>query len=161
MYINYIPEEKPMPPYQREPEKEFKSSLAKLAAFVLISVINDNFLYYIFLYPCIMILSILPDGTSDTVFYAAQWFVNDISVYLIPGISAFLLFRNELKAPNSFREHTSYIPWLSGGLTFFALCFLGSISTMLSNFIAEILDTLFGTGEIPDAIAGEIGRAHV
>ena len=80
MYINYIPEEKPMPPYQREPEKEFKSSLAKLAAFVLISVINDNFLYYIFLYPCIMILSILPDGTSDTVFYAAQWFVNDISV---------------------------------------------------------------------------------
>ncbi len=62
MYINYIPEEKPMPPYQREPEKEFKSSLAKLAAFVLISVINDNFLYYIFLYPCIMILSILPDG---------------------------------------------------------------------------------------------------
>ncbi len=156
MYINYIPEEKPMPPYQREPEKEFKSSLAKLAAFVLISVINDNFLYYIFLYPCIMILSIFPDGTSDTVFYAAQWFVNDISVYLIPGISAFLLFRNELKAPNSFREHTSYIPWLSGGLTFFALCFLGSISTMLSNFIAEILDTLFGTGEIPDAIAGAL-----
>ncbi len=156
MYITYMPEEKPMPPFQREPEKEFKSSLAKLAAFVLISVINDNFLYYIFLYPCIMILSFLPEGTGDAVYYAAQWIINDISVYLIPGISAYLLFRNELKAPNAFKEHSAYIPWLSGGLIFFALCFLGSISTMLSNFIAEILDTLFGTGEIPDAIAGAL-----
>lgn len=155
MYTAYIPEEKTLLPYMRDPEKEFKRSVMKLAVFVLISVINENFLYYAFLYPMIALLSLL-EGAGDTVFYAAQWLMNDIIVYLIPGISAYLLFRDDLKVPSVYRQHSTYLPVLSVPLTFCALCFAGSISTMISNFIAEILDVFFGTGEIPDAMEGAL-----
>lgn len=155
MYTAYISNEKTVLPYMQDPEREFKRSIMKLAAFVLISVINDNFLYYFFLYPTILLMS-LCQGANDTVYYAVQWLLNDITVYLIPGISAYLLFRNDLKAPNVYRQHSTYLPVLSVPITFCALCFAGSVATIASNFIAGILDTLFGTGEIPDAMAGAL-----
>lgn len=152
MYTAYIPEEKSAPPLMSDPEREFKRSILKVAAFVLISVINDNFLYYVFIYPTIALLSLFPEA-DDTFYYAVQWLLNDIIVYLIPGISAYLLFRSDLKAPNVYKPHSSYFPAMSVPLTFCALCFAGSIATIVSNFIAEILDKVFGTGEIPDAMA--------
>ena len=152
MYTAYIPEEKIFLPYMSDPEREFKRSLMKLAAFVIISVINDNFLYYVFIYPTIVLLSLFPEA-GDTFYYAVQWLLNDIIVYLIPGVSAWLLFRSDLKAPNVYRPHSSYLPALSVPLTFCALCFAGSIATIVSNYIASILDVFFGTGEIPDAMA--------
>lgn len=155
MYTTYIPEEKTPLPYMRDPEREFRRTLMKLAAFVLISVINENFLYYAFLYPIIVLLSLFQEA-GDTVYYAIQWLLNDMIVYLIPGISAYLLFRNDLRAPSVYRQHSTYLPVLSVPLTFCALCFAGSIATMISNFIAEILDRIFGTGEIPDAMAGAL-----
>lgn len=152
MYMSYIPVEKPQPPLQFDPARELKRSLVKLAVFALITVITHNFMYYVFLYPALILLTLLPEGTSDTVYYAIQWIINDISVYLIPALSAYLLFRNELKAPFRYQKHSTYIPGLSVALIFFAVCFVGSLATIISNFIAGILDHLFGTGEIPDAM---------
>lgn len=157
MYISYIPtDSKPSPPFQQNPEGEFKRTLAKLAVFAFVTVINDNFLYLIFFYPAALLCGLLPEGTSETAYYAVQWIANDISVYLIPGLTAYLLFRSDLKFPFRYRKHSTYMPVFSTALTFFALCFLGSLATIISNKIAEILDTLFGTGEIPDAMAGSL-----
>ncbi|MBD5115195.1 MAG: CPBP family intramembrane metalloprotease [Ruminococcaceae bacterium] len=154
MYMSYIPAEKPSPPIQYNPEGELKRSVVKLAAFALITVINHNFIYYVFLYPALILLSYLPEGTSPAVYYAVQWIVNDISVYLFPTLAAYLLFRNDLKTPFRYQKHSTYIPALSITLIFFALCFVGSLATIISNFVASVLDALFGTGEIPDAMSG-------
>ena len=156
MYTSYIPVEKPQPPIQFDPARELKRSLVKLAVFALITVITHNFMYYVFLYPALILLSLLPEGTSDTVYYAVQWIINDISVYLIPALSAYLLFRNDLKAPFRYQKHSTYIPALSIALIFFSVCFVGSLTTIISNAIASVLDYLFGTGEIPDAMAGAL-----
>lgn len=153
MYTVYMPDERTRIYQTQYPDKEFRRALLKVAMFVLISVINDNFLYYLFLYPVIALMSLLPEA-NVTVYYAVQWLLNDIIVYLIPGISAYLLFRNDLKTLGAYRQHSTYLPALSMPLTFCALCFAGSIATLLSNFIAGILDTLFGTGEISDAMSG-------
>ncbi|MCM1054508.1 MAG: CPBP family intramembrane metalloprotease [Bacteroides sp.] len=156
MYMSYIPVDKPQPPFQQDPTGELKRSLVKLAAFALITVINNNFIYYIFFYPAVLLLSLLPEGTSDTVYYAVQWIVNDISVYLVPGLSAYLLFRSDLKAPFHYKKHSTYMPALTVVLIFFSLCFAGSLATIITNAIAGVLDTLFGTGEIPDAMASTL-----
>lgn len=156
MYMSYTPSEKPMPPFQQNPSGEFRRTLIKLAALAVITVINDNFLYNLFLYPALLILSLFPEGVSNTGYYAMLWIVNDVSVYLIPAVSAYFLFRSDLKQPNPYKKHSTYVPTFSVPLTFFALCFVGSLASLVTDFIAGVIDSLFATGEIPDAMEGAL-----
>lgn len=155
MNINYLPIQPLMPPYQENPEREFRNSVIKIAIFTLILVLNDNFLYNIFYIPAVWVIAALPE-LSNTAFYAIQWIVNDLCAYTVPGICAFLLFHSDFRGQNPYRCHSTYIPVLSICLIFFSCTFLGSIATIVTNFIATVLDMLYGTGEIPDAMEGAL-----
>ena len=137
-------------------KRAFNLTLIKLAVFAMIVVLNSNFLYYIFSIPAIMILQAMGERASLEAVYFTSWFVNDLSAYLIPGFAAFLLFRKEIKEKISYPPHPNASPVLNSGLTFFAACFLGSLAGLLANTVAAILDSIFGTGEIPDAIGGTV-----
>lgn len=137
-------------------KRAFKLAVIKLAVFAVIAVLNNNISYYIFAVPAIMLLRGLGENAGSELIYNVSWIVNDLSAYLIPGISAFLLFRRELREKISYPPHPNASPVLNSGLTFFAACFLGSLAGIFADAVAGILDSLFGTGEIPDAMEGTL-----
>ncbi len=146
-----------VPPANISAEKRsFNLIMIKLAIFAMIMVLNSNFLYVIFSIPAIDILQAMGESATTEVIYFVSWFVNDLSAYLIPGLSAFLLFRKELGEKLAYPPHPGASPVLNSGLTFFAACFLGSMAGLLANAIAALMDSLFGTGEIPDVIGSTV-----
>lgn len=156
------------PPANLPAEKRaFNLTVIKLAIFAMIMVLNTNFLYYIFSLPAIAILQAMGEGATTEVIYFVSWFVNDLSAYLFPGLSAFLLFRKELSEKIAYLPHPGVSPAMNGGLTFFAACFSGSMAGLFANAVAALMDSLFGTGEIPDVIGstvppeGELGSFGV
>lgn len=151
MNINYLPIQPLMPPYQQNPQKEFRISVIKIAIFAFVLVLNSAFLYNIFYIPAIWLVASMPE-MGNTAFYAIQWTANDLSAYTIPAICAALLFHDDFRGQNPYKCHSTYIPVLSTCLIFFSCTFLGSLATMFTDFVAEILDVLYGTGEIPDAM---------
>lgn len=151
MNINYLPIQPLMPPYQQNPQREFRISVIKIAIFAFVLVLNNAFLYNIFYIPAIWLITAMPE-MSNTAFYAIQWTANDLSAYTIPAICAALLFHSDFRGQNPYKRHSTYISGLSTCLIFFSCTFLGSLATMFTNFVAEILDILYGTGEIPDAM---------
>ncbi|MDE6580257.1 MAG: CPBP family intramembrane metalloprotease, partial [Ruminiclostridium sp.] len=156
------------PPANLPAEKSaFNLTVIKLAIFAMIMVLNTNFLYVIFSVPAIDILQAMGEAATTEVIYFVSWLVNDLSAYLIPGLSAFLLFRKELSEKIAYLPHPSVSPVMNGGLTFFAACFSGSMAGLFANAVAALMDSLFGTGEIPDVIGstvppeGELGSFGV
>lgn len=137
-------------------KRAFNLALIKLAVFAMIVVLNNKLLYYIFYFPAVMILRVAGENASTELIYIVSWLTNDLSAYLIPGIAALLLFRRELREKIPYPPHPNASPILNSGLTFFAACFLGSLAALLANAVAAFLDSLFGTGEIPDAMEGTV-----
>lgn len=131
--------------------------MVKLAGFAAIVVANNNLLYYVFYYPAIALMGALSEAGADlAVLYFVSWLTNDLIAYLIPGLAAFLLFRRDFAEKRKYFPHEKSSPLLDGILTFFSACFLGSLAGIISNAIAKMLDSLFGTGEIPDAMEGTV-----
>lgn len=91
--------------------------------------------------------------------YVYIWLVNDLCVYLFPIIALSVLFKNELKEP--YRDDT--YEHMKGELLiiFPAMIAFGSIGSYITTFVADILDKLFGTGEIPEALASVQPEASV
>lgn len=136
--------------------KSLLTTMIKLAAFALIVVLNTNLLFYVFYYPAAVIVQALGENAGLELLYFISWLTNDLCVYLIPSLAAFLLFRKELGEKISYPPHPNCSPVFNGALTFFASCFLGSLTSFLANAVAAALDALFGTGEIPDAMEGSV-----
>lgn len=136
-----------------ETRKRLWKIIFKLAAFCLIVLANSKFLYQIFLLPAQLWYYYFGQQLSDGAVYFVNWLVNDICSYLVPALAAFFLFRSDRR---SIPPQDSYKAGVEMPLVFFATCFLGSLASIIAEFISEILDSLFGTGEIPDAMAGSL-----
>lgn len=114
---------------------------------------NQKFFYRIFYFPAQLWYVYYGKQASYDTVYFINWLVSDISSYLVPALAAFFLFRSDrLPIP----KQMSFKAEIEMPLIFFATCFLGSLASMLAHRISEILDALFGTGEIPDAMAGSL-----
>ena len=136
-----------------ENRKRLWMILFKLAGFCLIVLINQKFLYRIFLLPAQLWVRSFGQQASYDQLYFISWLASDVSSYLVPGLAAFFLFRRD-KLPLQRQE--SFKPALEMPLIFFATCFLGSMASLIAQWISLLLDRLFGTGEIPDAMAGAL-----
>ena len=136
-----------------EPRQRLWKMLFKLAVFCLIMLANAKFLYLIFLLPAQLLYHYFGQQLSDDGVYFINWLVNDLCSYLIPALAAFFLFRSDrLPIP---RQDGCKVG-LEMPLVFFATCFLGSLASIIARKISQVLDALFGTGEIPDAMEGSL-----
>ena len=131
----------------------FWKILFKLSVFCLIMLANQKLLFRIFYFPAQLWYAYFGEQASYDAVYFLNWLVSDISSYLVPALAAFFLFRSErLPIP----RQDSFNPITELPLVFFSTCFLGSLASMLAHRISQILDSLFSTGEIPDAMAGSL-----
>lgn len=89
-------------------------------------------------------------GVSYDLYYLLMWLTNDIAAYIVPALTAFFLFKKELKEKKLYQRDQRYKPFLSDAIVFACCCFLGSMASIITDWIASIFDTLFGTGEIVD-----------
>lgn len=152
-YANAIRESE-LPFIDKTPEKaEFKRTLIKLGIFGAVTVLNFFFLLYIFLYPATWIVQAIGDGLSYELWYLINWVTNELCVYFFPALSLFLLFRRDFKAPNTYKAFTHSECLLAMPLIFLSSIFIGSMATIVTEAVANAMDRLFGTGEIPDAMA--------
>lgn len=127
--------------------------LFRLAIFCLIALANQKFLYQIFFFPAQLWYAQYGQQVSYDTVYFINWLVSDISSYLVPALSAFFLFRSERTAVP---RQEGFKAWMELPLVFFAACFTGSFANLIAQKIAEVLDSIFGTGEIPDAMTGSL-----
>lgn len=136
-----------------ENRKRFWKILFKLAVFCLIMLANQKLLFRIFYLPAQLWYAYYGEQASYDTIYFVNWLVSDICSYLVPALAAFFLFRRDRQP---FPPQEDFKAGLETPLVFFATCFLGSLASMLARWISAILDSLFGTGEIPDAMAGSL-----
>ena len=140
-------------PTTDESGTRFHSILLKLAIFCIILLINQKFLFRVIFYPAQLWYFYYGQQASYDTVYFINWLVSDISSYLVPALAAFFLFRKER---TQIPKHEDFKAWAEIPTIFFAACFAGSIASLITQRISEILDRLFGTGEIPDAMAGSL-----
>lgn len=146
--------ESELPFIDKTPEKaEFKRTIIKLGIFGAVTVLNFFFLMYIFLYPAAWIVQAIGDGLSYELWYLINWVTNELCVYFFPALSLFLLFRKDFKAPNTYKAITHNECLFAMPLIFLSSTFIGSMATIVTEAVANVMDRLFGTGEIPDAMA--------
>ena len=136
-----------------EPRRQHWKLLFKLAVFCIIMLINQKFLYMIFFYPAQLWYAYFGQQASYDTVYFVNWLVSDICSYLVPALAAFFMFRGDWAAVP---KQESCRAAMEMPLIFFATCFLGSLASMLAHWVSALLDSLFGTGEIPDAMAGSL-----
>ena len=136
-----------------EDRSRFRKTLFRLAIFCIIVLINQKLLFQVFYYPARLWYAYYGEQASYDAVYFISWLTSDISSYLVPALSAFFLFRRDVQ-PVPRRE--DFMAWAEMPLVFFASCFLGSMANLVAQYISAILDALFGTGEIPDAMAGSL-----
>lgn len=133
-----------------EQNKRLRITTIKAAAFALILFINQNFLYNIFLYPAVMLNYAL--DLSENGVYVLNWLFNDLCAYVFPMIAAYLLFRKEREYERSYAYSAHGHIFPLSIMIFCASCFLGSLTNIIAEWIADIFDKLFGTGELPDVM---------
>ena len=138
---------------QDESRRRFWNILFKLAVFCLIMLANQKFLFRVFYFPAQLWYAYYGAQASYDTVYFLNWLVSDISSYLVPALAALFLFRSE-KQP--IPQCESFNAVIEIPMVFFSTCFLGSVASMTAQRISEILDSLFETGEIPDAMAGSL-----
>ena len=131
----------------------FRKILLRLAIFCIIVLINQKLLFQLFFFPAKLWYAYYGVQASYDAVYFISWLASDISSYLVPALAAFFLFRKD-NTPLQRRE--DFKAWAELPLVFFASCFAGSIASIITEKISELLDKLFGTGEIPDAMAGSL-----
>lgn len=97
--------------------------------------------------------------TNYDLYYLTVWLTNDVAAYIVPALSAYFLFRSDFKNKKLYQRDPRYKPVLSDIIVFAVCCFLGSLASIITNWIASIFDTLFGTGEIVDNMEGMLPTA--
>lgn len=127
----------------------FRPVLFKLAVFTVILLLNNKLLFYIFVYPAALILNATGSTDNYEIVYLVSWLTNDVGSYLIPAVSAVLLFKEERK---DFSPYPEYMPALEIPVIMAASYFVGSLASAVVDFIADILDKIIGTGQITDAM---------
>lgn len=153
---NFYVNAEPALPFEadKKTEKgEFKRTLVKLGIFGVVTVLNSLFLMYVFLYPAVWIIQAAGDGLTYELWYLINWIANELCVYFFPMLTLFLLFRKDFKAPNPYKGITRGECLLAIPLIFLSSTFIGSMATIITETIADIMNRFFGTGEIPDAMA--------
>lgn len=137
-------------------KSEFKRTVIKLGIFGAVTVLNNFFLIYIFIYPAVWIINAVGDSLSYELWYLINWLTNELCVYFFPMLTVFLLFRRDFKAPNTYKGLTprEYLPIMP--LIFLSSTFLGSTASIITNIVADTMDKLFGTGQISDAMEGSM-----
>lgn len=127
--------------------KKYSTTLKKALIFCILMFLN-RFSGYLFIFIAVAFGAQYLNGDA---LYAVNWVVNDLSAYLFLAIGGTLIFRGEHGAAD-YAPYTrkKALPILAAVPVMFAL---GSIASYISTYIAAILDTIFGTGEIPDALA--------
>lgn len=144
----------PTPELDKTAEKaEFRRTFIKLGIFGTVTVLNFFFLMYVFLYPAAWIVKAIGDGLSYELWYLINWVTNELCVYFFPALSLFLLFRNDFKAPNRYKAMSHQDCLLAMPLIFLSSTFIGSMASIITEIVASVMSRLFGTGEIPDAMA--------
>ncbi len=143
-------------PDKNKERSEFKRTLIKLGIFGVVLILNNLLIVQILVYPFALISEYVYSISFD-LYYFLYWTTNEICVYLTPMLTLYFLFRDDLKKlkypKDSAWERDS---GLIVPLVFFSSSFVGSVATIITETIADILDKLFGTGEIPDAMEGTI-----
>lgn len=128
-----------------------KRTLVKLAIFAAVMVLNDIFFSRFVVWLFVMC------GAAELPYdalYLVNWILNDICVYLLPATSLMVIFRRELREKVACIRYHDYKWGRELICCFSAMLFAGSMASIITNIIASILDSLFGTGEIEDAMAG-------
>lgn len=132
--------------------KNFKE-LAKKYGFAMIILSLNNFITPFILVFLIRFINsgfglnlLVPDSDS---YYFTLMLLNELSAYLMPVILLKLLFKNEQK---SFIPDKSYklIP-CEALIMFLAGMSAGAIGNIVTLVINSFIDSIFGTGKIPDA----------
>ena len=136
-----------------EPRRQLWKTVIRLSVFCLIMLVNQKFLYLVFFFPAQLWYANFGQQVNYDTVYFINWLVSDISSYLVPAIAAFFLFR---KDKPQLQRLESFNAWVEMPLIFFSTCFLGSLASMITRWISLILDSMFGTGEIPDAMEGSL-----
>lgn len=127
----------------------FKQCIIKLAIFCAIDLLNTYLFSQLFV---ILFMPLLQSAfkISYDLYYVGVWLINDIVAYTVPALAIYLMFRKDLREKKLYSRDPRYKPGLSEAIVFAASCFLGSMATTITDFIASIFDELFGTGEIVD-----------
>lgn len=136
-----------------EGRSRFRKTLFRLAIFCIIMLVNQKLLFRVIYFPAQLWYAYYGQQASYDAVYFISWLTSDISSYLVPALAAFFLFRRDMQ-PVPRREE--FRAWAEMPLVFFASCFAGSLANMIAQYISVILDSIFGTGEIPDAMAGSL-----
>ncbi len=123
--------------------------MIRLAIFCGVMLLNS----FVLSYGIVMLLRpllIAAYTASYDLYYLCVWLINDIAAYIVPALAAYFLFRKELSVKKLYGHDPKYKPVISELMVFAACCFLGSMASIITDWIAGIFDTLFGTGEIVD-----------
>lgn len=130
--------------------EDYKGFCRKIGGAVCLMGLNDIVVSVLLVY----IMAFLGLGRlasiNDTFAYGAKWLLNDVCVYLFPIVSLSLLFRKELK--ENYRDRSYRKMKWEGIIIFPAMLSMGTIGSYITILIADLLDSLFGTGEIPEAL---------
>ncbi len=147
-----------IPPEIKSAERNvFKNTIIRLAAFTAIVILNSFLLQRILFDIAVVVIRLFAEaGAPSEVSYLLVWLTNDVGVYLIPSLAAFFLFKKDFDAHYKYPPRPYFQTVNYTFLTFFASCFLGSLASLLANFIAKVMDSIWGTGEIPDAMEGSV-----
>ena len=147
----YTPEPSPY----REHLANFKALAGKYGMAMIILVLNSYVIPYVFLYLTIFIGQLYgtnflnPESGS---YYFVVMLLNELSAYLVPTILLWALFKKERR---QFIPDKGYKPIPAEALLMFlAGMSAGALGNMITSFINSIVDSIFGTGEIPDAFEG-------
>ena len=139
-----------------ESRSRLRRILLRLAIFCVIVLVNQKLLFRVIFFPAQLWYAYYGQQASYDAVYFLNWLTSDLSSYLIPALAAFFLFRREA-APPGRRE--DFRAWAELPLVFFSSCFAGSLASLITEKISRLLDSLFGTGEIPDAMEGSLPEA--
>lgn len=153
----YAIRESEFPYIDKTAEKsEFKRTIIKLGIFGAVTVLNNFFLIYVFLYPAVWIITAIGDSLSYELWYLINWVTNELCVYFFPILTLFLLFRRDFKTPNTYKALTHRECLTAMPIIFLSSTFLGSMATIITNIVADTMDKYFGTGQISDSMEGSM-----
>lgn len=135
-------------------KSDFRKTIYKLAVFGAVCVFNKLFLIYIFIYPYGLIAKGLDKSAGFEAAYLLSWIVNELCVYFFPILAAYFLFKTDFKKRGGYKSRYEFHPVFTMPVIFLSSIFAGSLATIITNAVADVFDSWFGTGEIPDAMEG-------
>lgn len=142
----------PEPSPYREHLNNFKALAGKYGLAMIILVLNTYIMPYVFVYITLFLSEVtgIPFLNPESgIYYYTVMVLNELSAYLMPVILLYALFKRERK---EFIPDRDYKPIPGEALIMFlAGMAAGALGNIITSFINSIVDSIFGTGEIPDA----------